>query len=116
MRKITEKNRRQVRHRRIRARISGTQSRPRLYVFKSNQHIYTSLVDDAKGHTLISYSDISMKDKLNKTDAAKYVGGSIARAALDKGIKEVIFDRSGYKYHGRVKALAEGARQAGLKF
>ena len=109
------------RHARIRVRVGGIASRPRLCVFRSLHHIYAQVVDDLKGHTLISAStlDKELKDQLTgrtKTSEAELVGSLVAKRVLDKGIKEVVFDRGGYKYHGRVKALAEAARQAGLKF
>ena len=111
------KNKRDIRHRRVRARISGTMLRPRLYVFKSNQHIYAGIVDDTKGATLVAFSDNSLKDvQLNKTLRAQKVGEELGKAAQAAGIKRVVFDRGGYKYHGRVKALAEGARATGLTF
>lgn len=92
----------------MRAIVKGTKERPRLSVFRSNKRIYGQLIDDSRGITLLSASDI-------KTSALK-IGENLAKKALEKGIKSVVFDRGGYKYHGRVKALAEGARQAGLKF
>ena len=109
------------RHRRVRAKVEGTLSRPRLCVFRSLDHIYAQVVDDSQGHTLVSAStlDPEMKDELaGKVKAAKaeLVGSLVAKRALSKGIKQVVFDRGGYKYHGRVKALAEAARQGGLKF
>lgn len=104
---------------RIRKKIKGTLSRPRMSVFRSNKEIYVQLIDDYAGHTLVSASS-RMKELAQvvgtKTDKAKLVGKKIAELALQKGITEVVFDRNGYKYHGRVKALAEGAREGGLKF
>ncbi|MGB9608944.1 MAG: 50S ribosomal protein L18 [Minisyncoccia bacterium] len=105
--------------RRVRAKIVGTSQRPRLAVKRSNKNIYVQLIDDTVGHTLVSASGFECKDKnkkINKTELAKLVGQLIARKALEKGIKEVVFDRRYYKYHGRVKALADAAREAGLKF
>lgn len=106
---------------RIRKKISGTSLRPRLCVFKSSGHIYAQIIDDAKGHTLVAASSLEsgMKDfkghKGNK-DAAKIVGSLIGKKAIEKNIKQVVFDRSGYIYHGRVKTLADAAREAGLEF
>lgn len=107
---------RQRRHRRVRAKISGTKQRPRLCVFRSNQHIYAQLIDDENGKILLSSSDLKIKKEGNKTAMASEIGKAIAKTALEKGIKEIVFDRAGYIYHGRVKALAEGAREGGLKF
>lgn len=112
---------RKVRHLRIRKKISGTPERPRLNVYRSNQHIYAQLIDDTKGVTLVSAStlDAELKDVIENggnVEAAEKVGALIAKRALEKGIKEVVFDRGGYPYHGRVKALAEAARQEGLQF
>ncbi|MDI6892626.1 MAG: 50S ribosomal protein L18 [Actinomycetota bacterium] len=109
------------RHKRIRRRIFGTPSRPRLCVFRSNLHIYAQIVDDMEGHVLVSAStlDPTLRKEIDRggnIQAARKMGALIAERALAKGIKEVIFDRGGYLYHGRVKALAEAAREAGLKF
>jgi large subunit ribosomal protein L18 len=104
------------RHKRIRARVSGSLTKPRLCVFRSGNHIYAQLIDDAKSKTLVSASSLKMKGQKNKTEEAKEVGRTIAKFALEKKIANVVFDRGGYQYHGRVKALAEGAREAGLKF
>ena len=106
---------------RIRRRISGTQERPRLTVFRSAKHIYAQVVDDAAGTTLAHASTLSKDLKVaandaTKSDAAKQVGAAIAKALLAKGIDKVVFDRNGYLYHGRVRALADAAREAGLKF
>ena len=104
---------------RIRGRVSGTGTRPRLTVFRSNSEIYAQLVDDESGKTITTVSSIGKKDarvKGTKSDKAKSVGSAIAKWAVEKGIKEVVFDRNGYLYHGRVKAVADGAREAGLKF
>lgn len=118
MKVFLKKERRKRRHKRIRAKISGTSLRPRLFVFRSNKHIWAQLIDDEKGQTLISASDFEIKSKKNKkkTEKAFEVGKIIAKKALSQGIKSVVFDRGGYKYHGRVKALAQGAREGGLKF
>ena len=111
-------NRRARIKKRIRKNISGTSTRPRLSVFRSNKQIYAQVIDDVKGVTITSASS-HVKDsaqKVNKTDQAKLIGKEIAENASKAGIKEVIFDRNGYLYHGRVKALADSARENGLKF
>ena len=120
---MSEKSRiaRKRRHRRVRAKIAGTPERPRLNVFRSLGNIYAQVIDDVAGHTLASASTIDreLRGKVegkSKIEAAKMVGELVARRAQEAGIKEVVFDRGGYKYHGRVKALADGAREAGLKF
>jgi large subunit ribosomal protein L18 len=105
-----------IRHKRIRAKISGAKERPRLSVFRSNKHIFLQLIDDSAGKTLVSASDLKMKKKGTKTEIAKEVGKELAKLAKAKKIKKVVFDRGGYKYHGRVKASAEGAREGGLEF
>jgi large subunit ribosomal protein L18 len=108
-------------HRRIRKKVSGDGARPRLSVFRSNKHIYAQIVDDMKGSTLVAASSLdpdtkgSVKNGGNVA-AAKAVGKVVAQRAIDKGIKAVLFDRGGYIYHGRVKALADAAREAGLQF
>ena len=109
---------RKIRHRRIRAKIKGTKERPRLCVFRSNKHIYAQLINDETGHVLVSFSDLKLKTgkKLKKMEKAKQVGIGLAKKALEKKIEKVVFDRGGYRYHGRVKALAEGAREGGLVF
>jgi large subunit ribosomal protein L18 len=103
----------------IRAKISGVAATPRLSVFRSNVEIYAQLIDDLTGATLASASskdkDITAQ-KVNKSEKSKLVGAAIARKAVDLGVKEVVFDRGGYLYHGRVKSLADGAREGGLKF
>ena len=107
------------RKRRIRSKIEGTAEMPRLSVFRSNRYLYVQLVDDAKGHTLVSASSVEeeLKDKVGCTiEGAKALGGLVAKRALAKNISQVIFDRSGYLYHGRIKALADAARESGLKF
>lgn len=106
------------RKKRTRAKLFGTKERPRLCVFKSLKHIYAQIIDDERGQTLISASDLELKErkKMKKIDIAKKVGELIARKSLSKKIEKVIFDRGPYKYHGRVKALAEGAREGGLRF
>lgn len=104
------------RHKRIRAKIFGTSQVPRLCVFRSNKHIYAQIIDDEKGHTLVSAKDMELKEKKKKSDMAFELGKLIAQKAKKLKIERVVFDRGGYLYHGRVKRLAEGARQAGLKF
>ncbi len=105
---------RQKRHRRVRGKISGTAERPRLNVFRSNTNIYAQVIDDIAGVTLASAS--SLKENGTKIEQAKAVGTAVAKAAVAAGVSEVIFDRGGYLYHGRVQALAEAARENGLKF
>lgn len=110
---------RKKRHARVRAKLTGTAERPRLNVFRSNQHIYAQVIDDVNGVTLVSASTLDKDPALNGTsniEAATKVGESVAKRAVEKGVKEVVFDRGGYLYHGRVKALAEAAREAGLQF
>ncbi|OGE81462.1 MAG: 50S ribosomal protein L18 [Candidatus Doudnabacteria bacterium RIFCSPHIGHO2_12_FULL_48_11] len=107
---------RQSRHRRVRAKISGIAARPRLSVFRSLSHIYVQLIDDESGRTLISATSREVPGKSNKTQLAALVGKLAAEKALKAGISEVTFDRGGYKYHGRIKELADAARSAGLKF
>ncbi|HAN44210.1 MAG TPA: 50S ribosomal protein L18 [Ruminococcaceae bacterium] len=106
------------RHARVRAKISGTAQRPRLNVFRSSKHIYAQLIDDISGVTLVSASsmDKGFEGNGGNKEAAREIGRIIAKRAADKGISEVVFDRSGYIFHGRVKELAEGARECGLKF
>lgn len=101
---------------RIRKKVDGTSERPRLAVFKSARHIYAQLVDDVKGQTVASSSTLAIEGKGKKSELAKQVGADLAKKAIAKNIKDVVFDRSGYVYHGRVKAVAEGAREAGLNF
>ena len=110
-----------IRHARVRKKVFGTEARPRLSVFRSENHIYAQIIDDVKGNTLCAAStvekDVAAKvAKLSKSEAAKVVGKAVAEKALKLGIKEVVFDRGGYLYTGRVQALAEGAREAGLEF
>ena len=104
---------------RIRKKVSGSGARPRLTVFRSARHIYAQVVDDTKGVTLVAASSHHKSgDPVagNKTDVAKAIGAVVAKACAEKGIEQVVFDRNGYRYHGRVKALAESAREAGLSF
>ena len=116
---------RKKRHRSIRKRIEGSAERPRLAIFRSARHIYAQVIDDVQQRTLVSTSDVALASKKaapgskaegDKKARAKIVGASIAKKCLEKGIDKVVFDRAGYKYHGRVSALADGAREAGLKF
>jgi large subunit ribosomal protein L18 len=101
---------------RIRKKLEGTTERPRLTVFRSAKHIYAQLVDDSQGKTLVSVSTQTDEIKGKKTEAAKQIGNLLGKKALDQKIKNVVFDRSGYLFHGRVKAVADGAREAGLSF
>ena|SRR3989344_3818722 len=103
-------------HKRIRAKISGTKNCPRLCVFKSAKHIYAQLINDENGKVLVSVSDIKMKGKRKKVDHSLEVGKLIAKEAIEKKIEKVVFDRGGFIFHGRVKAVADGAREGGLKF
>ena len=108
---------RQRRHLRIRTKLSGTAECPRLNVFRSNAHIHCQIIDDVKGVTLVSCSSVELKlANGGNVEAAKTVGTEIAKRALEKGITSVVFDRGGYVYHGRVKAVADAAREAGLNF
>ncbi|MBT9167020.1 MAG: 50S ribosomal protein L18 [Syntrophomonadaceae bacterium] len=112
---------RKRRHFRVRRKLSGTNQRPRLNVFRSLKHVYAQLIDDVTGTTLVSASSLDPSISEGKVScgnkaAARLVGAMIARKAAEKGIKEVVFDRGGYLYHGRVKELADGAREAGLEF
>lgn len=120
---MTKNEKRQSRHARIRAKVKGTASLPRLAIFRSNRFIYAQLVDDKAGRTLVAASDVAIKDKANKKDSGPFkvnkamaVGQLLAKSAIAQGIKAVVFDRGGYQYTGRVKALAEGARSGGLEF
>ena len=121
---VSKKTRAEVRtkkHNRMRNRFSGTAERPRLCVFRSNNHMYAQVIDDTVGNTLVSASTLEKDvkaelEKTNNVEAAAYLGKVIAKKALDKGIKEVVFDRGGYIYQGKVAALAEAAREAGLEF
>jgi len=114
---LQKQEKRLRRHKRIRAKIIGSSLRPRLCVFRSAQHIYAQLIDDDKGKTLVGASDRDLKGKKEKkTNKAMEVGKLIAKKALEKKIEKVVFDRGGYQYQGRIKALAEGAREGGLKF
>lgn len=112
---------RQKKHRRLRNRLAGTAERPRLAVFRSNNHMYAQVIDDTVGNTLVSASTLEKEvkselEKTNNVEAAAYLGTVIAKRALDKGIQKVVYDRGGYIYKGKVKALADAAREAGLEF
>lgn len=112
-------NRRDRRRAKIRVKVKGTAKKPRLVVFRSQRFIYCQIIDDQKGDTLAAFSDKQLGErhqKLSKTDRAKLVGQELAKRAQKKGIKAIVFDRAGYQYHGRVKALAEGAREGSLNF
>jgi large subunit ribosomal protein L18 len=117
---ITQTKRNAIRqriHDRIRRKLSGTEARPRLNVYRSLGHIYAQVIDDQKGETLVSASTLSLKIKTGGNIAsAKEIGKAVAEKAVEKGIKKVVFDRGGYLYHGRIKALADAAREAGLEF
>ena len=117
--KVDRKANREKRHLRVRKKISGTPERPRLSVYRSEKNIYAQIIDDVNSVTLVSAStldkDLNLKIGGNK-ESAKLVGELIAKRALEKGISEVVFDRGGYVYHGRIQSLAEAAREAGLKF
>ena len=121
---VSKKSRSEVRenkHKKIRNRFSGTAQRPRLAVFRSNNHMYAQIIDDTVGNTLVSASTLekSVKSELEKTnnvDAAAYLGTVIAKRAIEKGIKTVVFDRGGFIYQGKIAALADAAREAGLEF
>ncbi|MDE5601729.1 MAG: 50S ribosomal protein L18 [Clostridia bacterium] len=121
---ITKKDKNQdriIRHARVRKKVSGTAERPRLSVYRSTNHIYAQIIDDVKGNTLCSASTMSKEvaaeiAKATKSEASKIVGAAVAKKALALGIKQVVFDRGGYLYTGRVQALADGAREAGLEF
>ncbi len=121
MAKVMRKLARLQRHQRIRRNINGTPDRPRLNVFRSLQHIYAQVIDDERGSTLAAASSVDPElrgklDGLNKSQQAARVGQLVAERAIAKGLKQVVFDRGGYPYHGRIKALADGAREGGLEF
>ena len=121
LKKIKRNELRKNRHKRVRQKVYGTPERPRLNVYRSNNHIYAQIIDDTVGQTLVSAStmDQELKEKLSSVhnkEAAKLVGELVGKRALDKDINEVVFDRGGYIYHGKIKELAEGARESGLKF
>ena len=119
--KVSRAQVRQKKHRRMRNHIAGTAERPRLAVFRSNEHMYAQIIDDAAGHTLVSASttqkDVKAElEKTNDVKAAAYVGTVIGKRAVEAGITEVVFDRGGFIYHGKIQALADAAREAGLVF
>jgi large subunit ribosomal protein L18 len=111
---------RKIRQKRVRAKIHGDKGKPRLSIFRSNRGIYAQIIDDVKGQTLVSFSDKKLKGQVlaqkTKTEIAGIVGEELAKLAKTKKLKRVVFDRGGYRYHGRVKALADGARKGGLEF
>ena len=121
---VRKESRQKVRvkkHMRIRNRLSGTTERPRLAVFRSNNHMYAQIIDDTVGNTLVAASTVEKEvkaqlEKTNNVDAAAYLGTVIAKRAIEKGIDTVVFDRGGFLYHGKIAALADAAREAGLKF
>ena len=121
---VSKKSRSEVRvnkHRKLRNRFSGTAERPRLAVFRSNNHMYAQIIDDTVGNTLVSASTLQKDvkaelEKANNVEAAAYLGTVIAKKAIEKGITSVVFDRGGFIYHGKIKALADAAREAGLNF
>ena len=121
---VSKKSRSEVRenkHKKIHNRFSGTAQRPRLAVFRSNNHMYAQIIDDTVGNTLVSASTLEKEvkaelEKTNNVAAAAYLGTVIGKRAVEKGIKEVVFDRGGFIYHGKIKALADAAREAGLEF
>ncbi len=121
---VSKKSRQEVRvkkHMKIRNRFSGTAERPRLAVFRSNNHMYAQIIDDTVGNTLVAASTVEKEvkaelEKTNNVDAAAYLGTVIAKRAIEKGIDTVVFDRGGFLYHGKIAALADAAREAGLKF
>jgi large subunit ribosomal protein L18 len=121
MTKMDRRASRERRHRRVRATITGTAARPRLNVYRSLVHIYAQIIDDATGRTLVSAStiDVDLRAQMQgkkKAEQAKLVGQAVAQRAAASGLKSVVFDRGGYRYHGRVKAVADGAREGGLEF
>ena len=112
---------RKRRHNRVRKYVFGTPERPRLNIFRSHKHIYAQVVDDEAGHTLAAASTVDIElrvqmDDKSKTEQAAVVGKAVAERAIEAGVSQIVFDRGGYKYHGRIKALADAAREAGLKF
>ncbi|NRD77545.1 50S ribosomal protein L18 [Bacillus sp. BRMEA1] len=117
--KLDKNATRKKRHARVRAKLSGTSARPRLNVFRSNQHIYAQIIDDTKGVTLVSASTLDKELNLESSsnlEAAKAIGELVAKRAVEKGITSIVFDRGGYLYHGRIQALADAARENGLQF
>jgi large subunit ribosomal protein L18 len=121
MEKLSKAKARERRHRSVRVKVSGTRERPRLNVFRSLSHIYVQLIDDTQGVTMVAASTVDRELQpqvkgLPKTEQARLVGAALAKRALALGVKRVVFDRGGYRYHGRVKALAEASREGGLEF
>lgn len=121
IKKVSKNKKRKTRHLRIRRKVTGTPERPRLSIYRSLNNMYAQIIDDQAGNTLVSVStlDKDVKEKLNNAgnkEAARFVGKLVGEKALEKGLNTVVFDRGGYIYHGRVKELAEGAREAGLQF
>ncbi len=121
MAEVDRRTARLRRHRRVRKHVTGTPERPRLSVFRSLRHIYAQVIDDSQGRTLVAASTVEPEVQaqlqgLTKTEQARVVGKALAERALNRGIRKVVFDRGGYKYHGRVKALADAAREGGLEF
>lgn len=115
--KVSRTSVRVSKHKKLRNKFSGTSERPRLSVYRSNNHIYAQIIDDLKGHTLVAASSKTLGlEKTNDVAAAQAVGEAVAKKALEVGIETVVFDRGGYVYHGKVQALADAAREAGLKF
>jgi len=112
----TKREARLRRHSRVRRRVVGTGERPRLAVFRSNRHIYAQIIDDAAGRTLVAATSVALSGEGNKREDARRVGAELARRAKQAGVSAVVFDRGGYRYHGRVQALAEAAREGGLDF
>lgn len=110
------KEKRIKRKKRVRAKIFGTAERPRLSVFRTNQHIYAQIIDDTVGHTLVSANSLQLKEKLTNKEKVKKIAEILAQKAIEKGIKKIVFDRNGFSYKGRVKLLAEELRQKGLEF
>ena len=115
---MSKEDLREKRHKRVRKKITGTEERPRLCVYKSNRYIYAQIIDDMKGHTLASASSIeeALRSENVNCELSKKVGLLIGTRAVERGIKTVVFDRSGYRYHGNIKSLADGAREGGLEF
>ena len=116
IKKESRNSMREVRHARVRTKVFGTTAVPRLSVYRSNTNIYAQIIDDENGNTIVSASSLELKLKANTIETATKVGETVAEKALKAGIKKVVFDRGGYQYHGRVKALADAAREKGLEF
>jgi large subunit ribosomal protein L18 len=116
LKQVDRKRARAKRHRRVRTKVRGTSAQPRLSVFRSVAHTYAQVIDDSTGRTLVAASTVELKESRNNVAAAQAVGRAIAEKAVKAGLKKVVFDRGGYLYHGRVQALADAAREAGLEF